>query len=93
MAQPHKKRAEVPDNPFTYRGYYHDQDLGLYYLQTRYYDSNTGRFINADSVDYLGENGDINIYNLFAYCSNNPIMFSDPSGMGWIFNAERRLIW
>ena len=36
----------VAKNPFRYRGYYYDADLGLYYLQTRYYDSNTGRFIS-----------------------------------------------
>ena len=40
----------ITNNPIRYRGYYYDTDLGLYYLQTRYYDSNTGRFINADSV-------------------------------------------
>ena len=40
----------ITSNPIRYRGYYYDTDLGLYYLQTRYYDSNTGRFINADSV-------------------------------------------
>ena len=40
-------------NPFLYRGYYYDQELGLYYLQSRYYDSNTGRFINPDSSDVI----------------------------------------
>lgn len=72
------------NNPFTYRGYYYDSDLELYYLQTRYYDSTTGRFINADGVGYLGENKDINSYNIYAYCSNNPIMFVDPTGHGII---------
>ena len=67
-------------NPLTYRGYYHDQDLGLYYLQSRYYDSVVGRFINADEIGFLGANGDLNSYNLYAYCSNNPVMYTDPSG-------------
>ena len=76
-------------NPLTYRGYYHDQDLGLYYLQSRYYDSLVGRFINADEIGFLGANGDLNSYNLYAYCSNNPVMYTDPSGnvvisIGWI---------
>ena len=67
-------------NPFKYRGYYYDSDLGLYYLQTRYYDSNTGRFISPDDVSYLGANGDLLSYNLYAYCSNNPVMYVDPTG-------------
>ena len=67
-------------NPFTYRGYYYDADLGLYYLNSRYYDSVVGRFISSDSTGYLGANGDLNSYNLYAYCSNNPVMYVDPSG-------------
>ena len=72
--------SPVSKNPFTYRGYYYDRDLGLYYLNSRYYDSNTGRFISPDDASYLGANGDINSYNLYAYCSNNPVMYQDPSG-------------
>ncbi len=54
--------------------------LGLYYLGSRYYDANIGRFISPDDIGYLGANGDLNAYNLYAYCSNNPVMYSDPSG-------------
>ena len=67
-------------NPFRYRGYYYDKDTGLYYLQSRYYDPNLGRFINADAVEYLGANGDMQAFNLFAYCSNDPINCFDPRG-------------
>ena len=63
-------------NPFRYRGYYYDADLGLYYLNSRYYDSNTGRFINADGQ----LNGGLLGYNQYAYCENSPIMQSDPMG-------------
>ena len=42
--------AEI--NPFRYRGYYYDTETGLYYLQTRYYDPEVGRFISRDSIDY-----------------------------------------
>ena len=65
-------------NPVRYRSYYYDTETGLYYLQSRYYDPEVGRFINADGV--LGANEDMMAYNLFAYCSNNPINMSDPSG-------------
>ena len=44
-------------NPLRYRGYYYDTDTGLYYLQSRYYDSNIGRFINADDAELLGMSG------------------------------------
>ena len=58
------------DLPFRYRGYYYDEEIGLYYLNTRYYDANIGRFINADSQlnTSLGVLG----YNMFTYCLNNP---------------------
>jgi hypothetical protein len=52
----------------------------MYYLQTRYYDANICRFINADSVSFLGANGDLNSYNLYAYCSNDPVNYTDPTG-------------
>ena len=67
-------------NPFRYRGYYYDTELGLYYLNARYYDPNTGRFISADDVSYLGADGKFTSYNLYTYCGNNPIMYADPSG-------------
>ena len=63
-------------NPFRYRGYYYDTDLDMYYLQSRYYDPNTCRFINADSALYHSMLG----YNMFAYCENNPVNYYDPSG-------------
>ena len=67
-------------NPFRYRGYYYDTDLGMYYLQSRYYDPNTCRFINADALSYLGANGDLISYNLYSYCNNNPVNKLDTSG-------------
>ena len=72
--------AYARKNPFRYRGYYYDDTLQLYGLQTRYYDPAIGRFISPDDVSYLGANGDLNSYNLYAYCSNNPVMFTDPTG-------------
>ena len=68
-------------NPFRYRGYYYDSDLGLYYLNSRYYDSNTGRFINADGYASTGQGLLGN--NMYVYCGNNPIIRNDKSGMCW----------
>ena len=59
------------------------QETGLYYLQSRYYNPEWGRFINADDVDLLGANDDFNSYNLFAYCGNNPISRKDDKGYLW----------
>ena len=67
------------NNPFRYRGYYYDNETGLYYLNSRYYDPEIGRFINADELSYLNENN-INGMNLFSYCRNNPVIYFDPSG-------------
>lgn len=64
-------------NPIRYRGYYYDAETGLYYLQSRYYDTTTRRFLNADEI--LGTNAGA-AYNLFAYCGNNPVNMSDPTG-------------
>ena len=66
-------------NPFRYRSYYYDYETGLYYLNSRYYNPEIGRFINADDVEYLDADT-INGLNLYAYCGSNPIMYSDPSG-------------
>lgn len=68
-------------NPIRYRGYYFDSETGFYYLQSRYYDPEIGRFINADS--YVSTGQDIIGYNMFAYCGNNPITRADLSGQLW----------
>ena len=68
------------DNPFRYRGYYYDNETGLYYLESRYYDPETGRFINADDAAFLGATGTLLSCNLFAYCEYNAVNASDPSG-------------
>lgn len=66
-------------NSIRYRGYYWDKEFGLYYLQSRYYDPLLGRFISADSVEYL-EPESVNGLNLYTYCGNNPVMYTDPEG-------------
>ena len=65
-------------NPLRYRGYYYDTETSLYYLQSRYYDPEVGRFINPDGYNSTGQ-GIIGT-NMFAYCLNNPAIFSDDAG-------------
>ncbi|MDE7395565.1 MAG: hypothetical protein K2M95_05570 [Clostridiales bacterium] len=66
-------------NPYRYRGYYYDIETGLYFLKTRYYDPEVGRFITIDDLSYLDPET-INGLNLYAYCVNNPVMATDPNG-------------
>ena len=68
--------AEI--NPLRYRGYYYDSETGFYYLQSRYYDPENHRFINADSYASTGQ-GFLGV-NMFAYANNNPIIFGDAAG-------------
>ena len=66
-------------NPFRYRSYYYDTETGFYFLKTRYYDPEIGRFMTIDDISYLDPES-INGLNLYAYCLNNPIKYSDPNG-------------
>ncbi len=65
-------------NPIRYRGYYYDGETGFYYLQSRYYDPYTARFINADGE--IGVGTVVLGSNLFTYCENNPTNMYDPGG-------------
>ena len=83
--------AEV--NPLRYRGYYYDNETGFYYVSSRYYDPEIGRWINADDA-IAGVGGDIRCYNLFAYCMNDPVNMSDHTGHWpqWIKNAASAVV-
>ena len=65
-------------NPLRYRSYVYDRETGLYYLQSRYYNPAICRFISADTFVSTGQG--ILGYNMFAYCANNPIAYTDPAG-------------
>ena len=67
-------------NPFRYRGYYYDSEIGMYYLQSRYYDPSIGRFLNADELQFLVLGIRIIKYNYFIYCENSPTNDKDKSG-------------
>ena len=76
-------------NPIRYRGYYYDAETGFYYLQSRYYDPETGRFLNADG--YVSTGQDMTGNNMFAYCGNNPVNRFDPNGQGWLSNLWNKV--
>jgi RHS repeat-associated protein len=65
-------------NPYRYRIYRFDNETGYYYFQSRYYNPETGRFINADGL--LLSSGTTLGHNMYAYVNNNPVMYSDISG-------------
>ncbi len=67
------QKEETVANPFTYFGQTYDETIGLFYLRARYYDPTTGRFTQQDPA----KDG----YNWYVYGNNNPIYFSDPSGL------------
>ena len=67
-------------NPFRYRGYYFDEETGLYYLQSRYYDAEVGRFVNADDTSTIIAQSNILSTNLYSYCFNNVVNCLDDSG-------------
>ena len=67
-------------NPFRYRGYYYDEEIGLYYLQSRYYDAHIGRFINTDTAELLLSTENSISSNLYAYCLNNTVNNEDKNG-------------
>lgn len=74
-------------NPFRYRSYYYDSETGLYYLNSRYYNPEWGRFINLDGI--IGANNDLLSFNLYSYCSNNFVNCVDYDGEILVFLAKR----
>lgn len=65
-------------NPYRYRSYRYDTETGLYYLNSRYYSPEFGRFINFDN--YGGKVGELSSHNGYAYCKNNPVNMIDENG-------------
>ena len=71
------------DNPYRFKGYYYDEETGMYYLKSRYYQPEICRFISADDEDVLSVKTDFDDCNLYAYCDNNPISRLDETGDVW----------
>lgn len=79
-------------NPFRYRSCYYDTEPQMYYLQSRYYNPEMGRFVSKDDSGYHDSSDPIDS-NLYAYVNNNPVINTDPNGhfintaLGTIFGA------
>ncbi|WP_445667212.1 RHS repeat-associated core domain-containing protein [Paenibacillus sp. FSL K6-1558] len=69
---------EQTPNVLRYAGEYWDEETGLQYLRSRWYDPNLGRFINEDT--YEGDKAEPSSLNLYTYVENNPLIYTDPSG-------------
>ena len=67
-------------NPFRYRGYYYDAETGFYYVSSRYYDPEIGRWLNSDDASYAINQLGSTEHNLYAYCSNDPVNSVDIGG-------------
>ncbi len=79
-------------NPFRYRSYYYDSETNLYYLNSRYYDPELGRFINADDISVLDvTKSELNGLNLYCYCLNNPVNDFDENGC-WSWKSFWKII-
>ena len=65
-------------NPYRYRSYYYDTETNWYYLNSRYYNPNIGRFITMDEIEYLGATSTIQSYNLFIYSKVDNFMPQNP---------------
>ena len=78
------------DNPYRFKGYYYDEETGMYYLKSRYYQPEICRFISADDEDVLIDTHvDLANKNLYLYCDNNPILKADEEGQiaDWLVSA------
>lgn len=70
------------NNMLTYRGYFYDMDADMYLLKSRYYNPKWGRFISLDLTETAqSAQTDVLSANLYLYCLNNPVNFTDPSGL------------
>ncbi|OYD06919.1 RHS repeat-associated core domain-containing protein [Paludifilum halophilum] len=83
------------ENPYRYAGYRYDEETGFYYLQSRYYNPETGRFLTRDSFE--GFEKEPLSQNKYTYVENNPVMGVDPDGywprwVKWIWRVGKRYV-
>ncbi|MBB1422056.1 RHS repeat-associated core domain-containing protein [Pseudoalteromonas sp. SG43-7] len=81
--RPFGESIEAPKDDVGYTGHKFDTDLGLSYMQARYYDPVIGRFYSNDPVDALGHMGrgnPVHGFGRYTYANNNPYKYTDPNG-------------
>ena len=78
-------------NPFRYRGYYYDEETGIYYLKSRYYDPELKRFISADETDVLKVQTDLYDKNLYSYLTiiRLPELTQEGSYGNWLLHIRQ----
>ena len=69
------------DNPYRFKGYYYDEETGMYYLKSRYYQPEICRFISADDISIMLDNP-MSLWdkNLYVYGDNDPVNKKDDDG-------------
>ncbi|CAM4198365.1 RHS repeat domain-containing protein [Pseudoalteromonas ostreae] len=75
-SRPFGETIEAPKDDVGYTGHKFDTDLGLSYMQARYYDPVIGRFYSNDPIGFR----DVHSFNRYAYANNNPYKYVDPTG-------------
>lgn len=84
------RSGETGKNEIAYTGHKHDSDIGLTYMQARYYDPVIGRFYSNDPVGWIKESP-VNSFGRFTYGNNNPYRYTDPDGnFPFDINSEAR---
>ncbi len=89
-SRPFGESIEAPKDDVGYTGHKFDTDLGLSYMQARYYDPVIGRFYSNDPIGFTG---DITTFNRYSYVGNNPYKYTDPNGQTrWNINAGIKIV-
>ena len=87
-SKPFGENIETTRDSVGYTGHKFDQDIGLNYMQARYYDPVIGRFYSNDPVGFTG---DITTFNRYSYVGNNPYKYTDPNGQNRLLVMGARL--
>ncbi|WP_337993116.1 RHS repeat-associated core domain-containing protein [Thalassomonas haliotis] len=77
--KPFGEAIEAPNDEVGYTGHKFDTDLGLSYMQARYYDPIIGRFYSNDPTGWTAASP-VHSYGRYTYANNNPYKYTDPNG-------------